>query len=436
MATMFDLDNLQNQSLLNIPNDTGFAVRPDYSKAGSNMARLSGFDLKSEAELNAMNQAEVDKYSENRLAARNKGIGELLYMFSDALKGKDIQQGAQARQQNRMLMQQDQERIARQQQLNNLIPNLDLPEGMRALFPALSSAAQEKIIVESLSPGGGDTTLIGNVKYVDQLYTERDKYPKDSKAYKDLSNSIRNAEAGIGGYKYDVNRQAQIAAGTTAAEQGFIGQSVLTDAQINSDKAFGTWYTNEWLLKGGGSTEQTYLESLKGVRDVLVNAEKSGESISGVSQGVLSQFPIAQAFFNPEGAIVQDRIASVAQLSLKAILGGQFSEREGELLIQRAYNPLLSEAENTERLTQLINRIDKAENYKKAAAEYYEENKTIAGFKGQKYGEEEFRSDIESFYRQDMKLLDDNALEQEYLNTDSDSIYFKVLEEEVQKRQK
>ena len=286
------------------------------------------------------------------------------------------------------------------------------------------------------STGSGDTTLIGNVKYIDSLYKRRDKFPVNSKAYNDLNNTIRNAEAGIGAYKYDVNRQSQLAAETTAAEQGRIGQSVLTDAQINSDKAFGDWYTKEWLVKGGGNTEQTYIESLKGVRDVLADAEKSGDSISGVSQGVLSKFPTAQAFFNPEGAIVQDRIASVAQLSLKAILGGQFSEREGELLIQRAYNPLLSEAENLERLTQLINRIDKAENYKKSLVDYYEKNNSIAGFKGQKYAEEDFRSDIESFYRQDMKLLTDDALEQEYLTTDSDSIYFKVLEEEVQKRQK
>ena len=286
------------------------------------------------------------------------------------------------------------------------------------------------------STGSGDTTLIGNVKYIDSLYKRRDKFPEDSKAYNDLNNTIRNAEAGIGAYKYDVNRQSQLAAETTAAEQGRIGQSALTDAQINSDKAFGTWYTNEWLLKGGGSTEQTYIENLKGVRDVLTDAEKSGESISGVSQGVLSKYPTLQAYFNPEGAVAQDRIASVAQLSLKAILGGQFSEREGELLIQRAYNPLLSEAENIERLTQLINRIEKAESYKQSAAKYYEENNSIAGFKGQKYGEEEFRSDIESFYRQDMKLLTDDALQQEYVNTDEDSIYFKVLREEVIKRNK
>ena len=283
--------------------------------------------------------------------------------------------------------------------------------------------------------GNKDTTLIGNVKYIDQLYKQRDKFQKGSKGYNDLNNTIRNAEAGIGAYKYDIGRQGALARTDISTRQGFGDGTVLTGAQIDSDKAFGTWYTNEWLLKGGGSTEQTYIESLKGVRDTLVDAEKSGESISGVSQGVLSKFPTGQAFFNPEGAVVQDRIASVAQLSLKAILGGQFSEREGELLIQRAYNPLLSEAENVERLTQLINRIEKAEDSKTALVRYYEENNTISGFKGDRYAEEEFRSDIESFYRQDMKLLTDDALEQEYLNTDESSIYFKVLTEEVNRRQ-
>ena len=72
---------------------------------------------------------------------------------------------------------------------------------------------------------------------------------------------------------------------------------------------------------------------------------------------------------------------------------------------------------------------------KKSLVNYYQENNSVAGYKGIKYAEEDFRSDIESFYRQDMKLLTDDALEQEYLNTDQDSIYFKILEEEVDKRQ-
>ena len=367
------------------------------SIGGNYVSRLGGADILSQDQLQSLSPQELQIYNQQKEMAKTAGMRELASRLSDAFAGRDIVGRAQ-------------EREKTQSEIRNA--NLLAAQGPKA------------------------STLQQNVKYIDSLYKQRDKYrDPNSKGYKDLSIAIRNAEAGLGAYKYDADRLAQIEAQKKAAQQGRIGQDVLTDAQIKSDEEFGKWYTNEWLVKGGGSTEATYLESLKGVRDTLVDAEKSGESITGVSQGVLTKFPMAQAFFNPEGAVVQDRIAGVAQLSLKAILGGQFSEREGELLIQRAYNPLLSEAENIERLTQLINRIEKAEKAKQSIVKYYEENDSVAGYKGNKYFDKEFRSDIESFYRQDMKLLSDEALEQEYLNTDENSIYFKILEEEVDKRQ-
>jgi hypothetical protein len=368
------------------------------SMGGNYVSRLGGADILSQDQLQQLDPQQLAFYNQQKEAAKTAGMRELASRLSDAFAGRDIVGRAQERQKT-------------QSEIRNA--NLLAAQGPKA------------------------STLQQNVKYIDSLYKQRDKFrDPNSKGYKDLSIAIRNAEAGLGAYKYDAERLAQIEAQKKAAEQGRIGQTVLTDAQIKSDEEFGKWYTTEWLVKGGGSTEATYLESLKGVRDTLVDAEKSGESITGVSQGVLTKFPMAQAFFNPEGAVVQDRIAGVAQLSLKAILGGQFSEREGELLIQRAYNPLLSEAENIERLTQLINRIEKAENYKNDAARYYQENNTLAGFKPKKYGAEEFRSDLESFYEQDMNILDDDALEREYLNTDANSIYFQVLQKEVDKRYK
>ena len=366
------------------------------SMGGNYISRLGGADIYKPEILDQMTPEQRAIYDFQQDQAKTAGMREFASRLSDAFGGRDIVGRAQERQKT-------------QSEIRNA--NLLAAQGPKA------------------------STLKQNVQYIDSLYKARGKYDPGTKGYNDLDVTIRNAEAGLGGYRYDPTRLGQIEAQKTAGKQGRVGQTALTDAQIKSDEAFGTWYTNEWLTKGGGSTEATYLESLKGVRDTLVDAEKSGESISGVSQGVLSKFPTTQAFFNPEGAVVQDRIAGVAQLSLKAILGGQFSEREGELLIQRAYNPLLSEAENIERLTQLVNRIEKAENYKKSLVNYYQENNSVAGYKGIQYAEEEFRSDIESFYRQDMKLLTDDALMQEYLNTDENSIYFKILEEEVDKRQ-
>ena len=363
---------------------------------------------------------------------KNQKAAIIMGALSDIFRGQDPTQNTIARQQQMVAME---ERAKKERALAKTMRGETLTESDKIdLFGTKLYADIEAERIRAKEKGSNETSLMQNTNFISGLYAKRDKYPEGSKGYNDLTVAIRNAEAGIGGYKYDPTRQAEIVSSETAAGQGFFGEQPLTKGQLKSDDAFGTWYTNEWLLKGGGSTEQTYLENLKGVRDVLVDAEKSGESISGISEGILTKYPAANAYFNEEGAIAQDRIASVAQLSLKAILGGQFSEREGELLIQRAYNPLLSEAENIERLTQLINRIEKAENYKAAAAKYWEDNGTIAGFKAQKYDEEDFRSDIEDFYKQDMKLLSDDALEQEFLNTDASSIYFKILEEEVRKR--
>ena len=254
----------------------------------------------------------------------------------------------------------------------------DEQEAVKYLDQAEKFAAEQFLKNQGSSD---DTSLITNVKFIQTLYTERDKHPVGSKPYNEIDIAIRAAEAGIGAYKYDTNRLAEIKEAETAASQGRIGLTVLTAGQINSDKEFGTWYTKEWLVKGGGSTEGTYIESLK------------------------------------------------------AILGGQFSEREGELLIQRAFNPSLPEAENIERLTQLINRIQMAESYKKQITAHWEKNGTLDGFSAPKYVEEDFRSDIQNFYRQDIKLMSNEELENEYLTVPEDSIYFKVLEEQVKARQ-
>ena len=123
---------------------------PRNPRAFNTMARLGGFDLKNAAELNAMNQAESNQYNEDRLAARNRGISELLYMFSDAFKGRDIQGRAQERRNNRMLMQQNQDRIDRQQQLNEFITNANIPDSQKALLGNLPFDVQAEVLVKQM----------------------------------------------------------------------------------------------------------------------------------------------------------------------------------------------------------------------------------------------------------------------------------------------
>ena len=61
-----------------------------YSSAGNFFSRLGGFQTASPELLAQASPEELDIYNKQRLTTRNKGIGEMLFMLSDALGGKDI----------------------------------------------------------------------------------------------------------------------------------------------------------------------------------------------------------------------------------------------------------------------------------------------------------------------------------------------------------
>ena len=72
-----------------------------YSKAGDFFARIGGVKTPTPEELQKASPEALDIFNQQRLAARNKGIGEMLLLLSDALGGKDVAMRALERQQLR-----------------------------------------------------------------------------------------------------------------------------------------------------------------------------------------------------------------------------------------------------------------------------------------------------------------------------------------------
>lgn len=72
-----------------------------FSRAGNAFAQLGGFREASPELLAQATPEELDIYNKQKLAARNKGIGEMLLMLSDALGGRDVAMRALERQQAR-----------------------------------------------------------------------------------------------------------------------------------------------------------------------------------------------------------------------------------------------------------------------------------------------------------------------------------------------
>jgi len=60
------------------------------TKFGDAMARIGGGITLSEEQRKALSPTAREKYNQERLAARNKGIAEMLFVLSDALAGRDV----------------------------------------------------------------------------------------------------------------------------------------------------------------------------------------------------------------------------------------------------------------------------------------------------------------------------------------------------------
>ena len=83
---------------------------------------------------------------------------------------------------------------------------------------------------------------------------------------------------------------------------------------------------------------------------------------------------------NPQASEVKEAVEEVVQRNLRLILGAAFSQKEGERLINRAYNIRLSEEENKKRVDRLIKSIESAMKEKQAQARYFNENSTLKGY--------------------------------------------------------
>lgn len=152
--------------------------------------------------------------------------------------------------------------------------------------------------------------------------------------------------------------------------------NILSPGQLAADKKFADEYVT-FRASGGYADVEKQISQLD---TVLKDLESGKKGLTGPWVGLASDK--IRAITNPEAVAAKNRVEEVVQRNLRTVLGAQFTEQEGERLIARAYNPQMSEAENASRLRGLIKQIKTMAQQKQAAADYFEKNGTIAGFKG------------------------------------------------------
>lgn len=169
----------------------------------------------------------------------------------------------------------------------------------------------------------------------------------------------------------------------TRMESGelFLSNPVKPDKPTAGQEAIDRKFAEEYVAwKTGGFADVN--KQLTQLDDALLTLE-SGKNVSGPGFALIPE--VAENFVNADAVAVREQIYEVAQRNLRQILGGQFSEREGENLIKRAYNPNLEEGENAKRLKLLIQQIREAADAKQSASLFFEQNGTLEGWAGTLY---------------------------------------------------
>lgn len=169
----------------------------------------------------------------------------------------------------------------------------------------------------------------------------------------------------------------------------------MTPAQKAVDEAFAKDYT-AWIT-GGASDVQKNLGQL----DMALSALNSGaDNLTGPVIGTLPR--AVRERIAPRSIDVQEMVEEVGQRNLRLVLGPQFTEKEGERLIARIYNPTQDESVNARRAQILFNQIKKAAEDKQRAAKYFEDNGTLNGFQGSLYTSvDQFRNDLDAALAED-----------------------------------
>jgi hypothetical protein len=149
----------------------------------------------------------------------------------------------------------------------------------------------------------------------------------------------------------------------------------VTPAQQAVDREFAKEYT-QFAAAGGYADIEKQMAQLQEVSSML-----GTENLTGPILGRTPDW-LKQTFGYGKAIEARDAVEEVVQRNLRLILGAQFTEREGDRLIARAYNPRLPESENKKRVDALIRQISTAAEAKASASRYYEENGTLSGWQG------------------------------------------------------
>jgi muramidase (phage lysozyme) len=146
----------------------------------------------------------------------------------------------------------------------------------------------------------------------------------------------------------------------------------VTPGQKKVDEDFAKDF-NEWTTGG-------YATSVKGLEAVnaSLKALREEKDLTGPLVGLQPEAVLSVT--NPRALAVKQDLASAIGNTLRATLGPQFTQKEGEDIIARAYDPRLPQEENIKRVERLQKQLERHVKAKQSAAEHFHSRGSLVGW--------------------------------------------------------
>lgn len=146
----------------------------------------------------------------------------------------------------------------------------------------------------------------------------------------------------------------------------------LSKGEEASDRAFAKDY-NDWGIRGRGSFDKN-MARLKASLAKL--QDEPPASLSGRFAGRMPDIMRSQ-----ESLVIEQDVRASAMGALRATLGSQFTEKEGERIMNASYDPTLEPEENVKKILLAIKELETNALNMASRSGYFEANGTLKGFK-------------------------------------------------------
>lgn len=175
----------------------------------------------------------------------------------------------------------------------------------------------------------------------------------------------------------DRENAKQVAAISAQAAADRQSVDIGSKGTIAADQSFGKEYT-DYKATGGFAEAEKNLQKLRESSNWLKTGKaEAGSYLAAIPWGIGEKLT---DLTDEQLASVRDNVRGAIQGTLKQVLGGQYTEREGEAIFNRAFNPVLSSKENARRIDAEIVALTKRARAREAAMQYFEATGTLRGF--------------------------------------------------------